>query len=152
MNKLFLTVLFPLLVFAGNLPDSIKTPGDTVSFIMLMDLCNKEFLSKQPISNKTGNAAFLNYRIYGADRYKYVLDLLIPVNLGGNAEIKNVWPQLKNTKWSSYRKDALEDTLNWMICNAKITLKEARFVIKKDWITAYRYYVWKDTTIIIEVK
>ena len=152
MNKIILLILFPIFIFAGSLPDSIKTPGDTVRFTMLMYICNKESLEDQPISNNIKNIVFRNYKIPYEIRNKYELDYLIPVNLGGNAEVKNVWPQYKTGIWSVYRKNKLEDMLNWMVCNAKITLREARFVIRKDWVKAYKYYILKDTTIIIEVK
>ena len=119
---------------------------------MLMDVCNKEFLTKQPISIKTTDIVMNIYHIPKIEKSKYTLNLLIPVNLGGSSEVKNVWPMLINTRWSPYRKLILEDTLNWMVCNAKMTLGDAKYIIKKDWIKAYKYYILKDTTIIIEVK
>jgi hypothetical protein len=147
MYKAILILLLLFLSFAGSLPDSSKTPGDTVYPIMLMEICNKEFLAKQMVSEKTKEEVMKSYGIPNTLKKNYFFDQLIPVNLGGNSELKNVWPQQLNSTWSPYKKKQLEDTLNWLVCNAKMTLSDARYIIKRDWVSAYKYYVLKDTAI-----
>ena len=143
MKTAILILLLAVIACSGVLPDTTKTPGDTVPGIMLMDLCNPEFLSPQPVTIPTIKKVMLLYKIPPAVMNAYVYDQLIPVNLGGSADVKNVWPQ---TKIFADKKDRLELKLNWMVCNAKLSIKEARYIIKFDWLTAYRLYVLGDTS------
>jgi hypothetical protein len=130
-------LIFINILLSNNLPDTNKTPGNIVPGIMLMELCNKCFLDKQPISNNTIKKVAENYKIPISDFNKYTFDCLIPVSLGGSSEIKNVWPIDNKLVW---KKHVLDSTLNWLVCNAQIDVKEARKIIVSNWIFAYKFY------------
>jgi len=145
--SLLLVLFLFTLAFGGVLPDTTKTPGDTVGNVMLMELCNPDFLIGQPISSTTRATVLKRYGLTEATSYPYILDLLIPCNLGGSSEVKNVWPQPRKGDWSYWKKNELEKKLNYLVCNAKLSVKEARHIIVSDWITAYKVFVLQDTTV-----
>jgi hypothetical protein len=108
---------------------------------MLMDLCNPEFSSTPVISFKVFAKTFKDYKIANDSQHLYALDFLIPVSLGGSSAIDNIWPMRLKTKWNYSKKQALNKKLNWMVCNAQLSLGEARQAIKENWIQCYVNYV-----------
>jgi hypothetical protein len=64
----------------------------------------------------------------------YEEDHFIPLELGGNpTDPKNLWPEFPH---SPNPKDSVEDKLKKLVCAGKITLDEARQLIRTDWTTA----------------
>jgi len=64
----------------------------------------------------------------------YEEDHFIPLELGGNpTDPKNLWPEFPH---SPNPKDSVEDKLKRLVCAGKITLDEARQLIRTDWTTA----------------
>ena len=75
------------------------------------------------------------------------LTTLIALELGGSNDIRNLWPQPKNTKpWNNKAKNQLEARLHSMVCNGTISLGEAQQAIAHDWIAAYQRYVDRQPT------
>jgi hypothetical protein len=71
----------------------------------------------------------------------YELDYLIPPELGGARDDRNLWPQpYQQAPWNAHAKDALEDRLRRMVCDGQIDLKVAQREIADDWTIAYRKY------------
>ena len=71
----------------------------------------------------------------------YEEDHLIPLELGGSpTDPRNLWPEphVVPGGWGSFVKDRLENALNIMVCERRITLATARHAIAENWITAYR--------------
>jgi hypothetical protein len=65
---------------------------------------------------------------------KMEIDHLIPLELGGLDDIKNLWPQLApEYHW----KDKLENYLHKQVCSGKMNLSDAQHDISADWFTAY---------------
>jgi hypothetical protein len=63
------------------------------------------------------------------------IDHLIPLELGGADEIKNLWPQPA----PDYKfKDKLENELHREVCAGKTSLSDAQNEIKSDWTASYR--------------
>ena len=142
-----LVLLITTLAFGGNLPDTTKTPGDTNRAVMLMELCHPEYLRGANIPPTVRANVLKNYGLTEANMNSYILDMLIPNNLGGNVSEKNVWPQPRTGTWTYWKKNELEKKLNYLVCNGKLSLKHARYVIRTDWIIAYRVFVIEDTAL-----
>lgn len=80
---------------------------------------------------------------YGVERKQVVargkgpcceFDHLIPRELGGADDVKNLWPQ----PWAdAQKKDKLENYLHRQVCAGKMDLADAQAAIAKDWIAAY---------------
>ena len=69
---------------------------------------------------------------------------LIPLALGGSpTSPANLWPEphLGPGQWGSYAKDRLEARLARLVCAHRLGLDEARRMIARDWISAYRRFI-----------
>jgi hypothetical protein len=78
----------------------------------------------------------------GPDAYE--IDYLITPDLGGAANIRNLWPQPYNTIWNAQVKDQLEERLHAMVCSGEIDLATAQRDLATDWVRAYKKYFRTD--------
>lgn len=91
------------------------------------------------IGNREAMEVFRRYGITDPRPRVYEVDYLIPPDLGGADDPRNLWPQAYNTgRWNSRVKDALEERLRTMVCRGEMPLEEAQKEIAADWIGAYR--------------
>jgi hypothetical protein len=75
----------------------------------------------------------LVYDRYGlprGSRRGYVIDHLVPLELGGTNAIANLWPQ---TSAAAHRKDRDEDRLHAEVCAGAISLAAARAEMLRLW-------------------
>lgn len=76
--------------------------------------------------------------------WKYEEDHLIPLSLGGSPTApSNLWPEphLGPGQWGSYAKDRLEGRMVRLVCEHRLGLDEARALMARDWIAAYRRFI-----------
>jgi hypothetical protein len=67
------------------------------------------------------------------------IDHLIPLELGGSNDKRNLWPQSYVTEpWNAHVKDELENRMHEEVCAGDLGLAEAQREIAKDWIAAFR--------------
>jgi hypothetical protein len=74
----------------------------------------------------------------------YELDNLIPLELGGSNDLRNLWPQPLAPAPGAHEKDQLENTLHRLYCEGRLSLAEARNAVAKDWVSSYRKYVLRN--------
>ena len=84
------------------------------------------------------------YQAYGhtapATQKKYILDLLVPVSLGGAPVEANIWPAaIRGTGF--FQKNQLDHVLKDMVCRRLVTLKHAQQALETDWYAAWLKYV-----------
>jgi len=115
------------------------TPG-AVTTISRDAMCAAPAETEGPaISQALALEVFRRYGIENPEPRAYEIDYLIPPDLGGSADPKNLWPQpYKEGVWNSRVKDALEDRLRTLVCNGSLDLALAQEEISSDWIGAYR--------------
>jgi hypothetical protein len=65
------------------------------------------------------------------------VDHLIPLELGGLDDIKDLWPQPSQPKPGFHEKDKLENYLHKQVCSGKMNLSDAQETIRTDWYSAY---------------
>ncbi len=65
----------------------------------------------------------------------FEIDHLIPLELGGSNDIKNLWPQ---PIAEAREKDQLEGWLNRRVCSGRMTIQSAQKAIARDWFDAWR--------------
>lgn len=153
MNKFILSlILFSTSAFAVDIPDSKLSPGD-IRTSNKEDVCstvNHKISTKEirkGLSSSVKKQAFLNYRLSGNHTgYCKILqgcelDHLIPLELGGSNDIKNLWPEPYNGEWNAHMKDALENKLHYLVCKDVISLPEAQKLISSDWKSAWMKYM-----------
>jgi hypothetical protein len=89
-------------------------------------------------SNALKHEVFARYGIAWNEHGKYELDHLVPLELGGNSSIENLWPEL----WpDAIAKDALENRLHALVCAGELSLHDAQIQISSDWESCYRRYL-----------
>ena len=69
------------------------------------------------------------------------LDHLLPIALGGNTSVANLWPQPWDGTDGAHVKDVLEARLAAMVCAGQLPLATAQHDIATDWVAAYHKYV-----------
>jgi hypothetical protein len=118
----------------NSLPRTALTPGATQAAWA----CAAE-TERPPIANAVAMEVFRKYGIHDPRPRAYEVDYLIPPDLGGSEDPRNLWPQPYNAgTWNARVKDALEDRLRTMVCSGSIDLAIAQQEIASDWIKAYQ--------------
>jgi hypothetical protein len=84
------------------------------------------------------------YDAYGyvavSQQRKYILDDLVPLDLGGAQVQSNVWPAaLRGTGF--YEKVQTDHILRDLVCRRLISLPQAQRALERDWYTAWLTYV-----------
>jgi Putative zinc-finger len=88
---------------------------------------------------------FEEYGIRNASLNSYEVDYLITPELGGAADIRNLWPEpYSATVWNAHVKDQLEDRLHQLVCDGQLDLATAQHDISNNWIAAYKKYFHTD--------
>jgi Putative zinc-finger len=131
---------------ASALPRPRLTPGATRA-VRLDDLCQNDDADQDPPVNISLEQQVLaEYGVPVAARHGYQLDYLIAPELGGTADIHNLWPEpYSSTSWNAHVKDVLEEHLHEMVCQGKLPLATAQEEIATDWIAAYKREFHTDT-------
>jgi hypothetical protein len=142
-----LLVAAALVVHYRNVPDPLArpqralTPG-TVRTVAARDVCLSEpSADLREAPKRLQRRVFEEYGMPNARAELYEVDYLITPELGGAADLRNLWPEpYSDTVWNARVKDALEDRLHSMVCAGKLDLATAQREISTDWITAYKKY------------
>jgi hypothetical protein len=123
------------------LPASVLTPGATHP-VNLAEVCSQQEEDLDPaVSDSVRKIVFQEYGMSGTKTDDYQVDYLINPQLGGTADVHNLWPEpYGSTVWNAHAKDALEDRLHHMVCDKQIDLASAQREIATDWIAAYKKY------------
>jgi hypothetical protein len=123
------------------LPNSVMTPGDVDTNGTLDKVCSVGYTKK--VRHVSQSKKDHVYELYGITKIPnhYEIDHLISLQLGGSNSMRNLWPQSYFTEtWNARVKDGLENYLNRLVCDGKISLETAQKVIAEDWIKAYCTY------------
>lgn len=134
------------------LPDPVCTPGavDTaVTQSNLQDtICHHGYTKtvRPPyrLTEKAKRASMQAYGETGSTR-QYEFDHLLPLELAGSSDIRNLWSQPDQGKPSQFdtqntfginAKDGVEDRLNAAVCSGQVQLAAAQQAIVHNWTTA----------------
>jgi hypothetical protein len=124
------------------LPNQTFTPGAArqVSLGEICSMPHEEVV--KAVSLEMRQRVFSEYGIAGTQSDKYEVDYLITPGLGGEEDIRNLWPQpYKAATWNAHTKDLLEERLHEMVCSHQLDLSTAQRAIATNWIAAYEKYV-----------
>jgi hypothetical protein len=135
-------LVFATLTSEAQLPDPELTPGAWDAQATADDVCTPGYAHAHRPSFAESNAlkheVFARYGIAWSEHGKYELDHLVPLELGGNSKIENLWPEL----WpEAIAKDALENRLHALVCAGELSLHDAQTQISSDWEACYRRYL-----------
>jgi hypothetical protein len=125
---------------AAPVPSRQLTPG-AVRQVMKSDVCSSAARDAFLVPAALQRRVFEEYGIRDARPEAYEVDYLITPELGGAADIRNLWPEpYSSTMWNARVKDALEQRLHQMVCDGQLDLATAQHDIATDWIAAYKKY------------
>lgn len=126
-------------------PDPRLTPG-TVGPASAQDVCRPGYAGRvRAVSELEKRQVFAAYGVVPERGERFEIDHLVPLELGGANDRRNLWPQPWAGPWTAGQKDRLENALHRDVCAGQEPLAQAQAEIRQDWIGAYqRYYGPKD--------
>jgi hypothetical protein len=141
--------------FAGDLPDSAKTPGATNPLITQENIgqticagaarwSTKSIRPTEGYTTALKRLQLASYDYASRNVKLYEEDHLISLEIGGHpTDPRNLWPEAWAGTWGAHVKDRLENRLHALVCSKTIALDEAQKAIATDWIAAYHKYMPK---------
>jgi hypothetical protein len=131
-----------LLVNGGvSLPSAALTPGDVTTTDANVTCALPTHGVEQGIPPAERTAVYDKYDLtVPAKQRKYVLDYLVPLDLGGTRDEANIWPAaLRGTGF--YEKVQTDNVMRNLVCRRAISLIQAQHDLEKDWYAAWLTYV-----------
>ena len=120
-----------------DLPDSACSPG-AIFPVTASQVCVSGYsASVRNVTDSVRQAVFTEYGISYSEHSNYEVDHLISLELGGNNDISNLWPEPYNIQNGARMKDKLENYLHKQVCNGTITLSQAQYEISHNWVSYY---------------
>ena len=121
----------------GPLPDPACTPGA----VMTTDIdvvCHRSTKERRRVSSEVHRLAFTEYGFtYPQPRGAFEVDHLIPLELGGDNTISNLWAEAAEPAPGFHQKDKVENYLHRQVCAGAMTLVDAQRQIATDWLTVW---------------
>ena len=126
-------------VVAGPIrPVRALTPGTTFAGVTKADVCTAGWASAhRAVTASLRKKAFQRYHLRNVPK-AYEVDHLISLELGGNNDIRNLWPEKYAGTWGARKKDRLENRLHALVCKGTISLAIAQHEIATDWIASFK--------------
>ena len=120
---------------ASATADQTLTPGATDPAVTQANIhqtiCTRGYTSTvRKVSTKTKSAVYAEYHVAQSDKRGYVIDHLVPLEVGGSNDIRNLWPEAKAT---AEHKDQTENLLHARVCNGTIDLVAAQQLFEAEW-------------------
>jgi hypothetical protein len=121
----------------GALPDPKCTPGA----VMTMDLeviCHQSTKVRRHVSAVVHRRAFSDYGlVFPQPRGAFEVDHLIPLELGGDNTIENLWAEAAEPRPGFHEKDRVENYLHEKVCAGEMKVAEAQHLIATDWLSVW---------------
>jgi hypothetical protein len=103
-------------------------------------VCLHSTKERRRVSAEVHRLAFTEYGIsYPQPRGTYEVDHLIPLELGGDNTISNIWPEAAEPTPGFREKDRVENYLHRQVCSGAMSLADAQRQIASDWLK-----IWKE--------
>jgi len=123
----------------GELPDGSCTPGAVDPAVTQASIgttiCRSGYTTKvRPPESQTEKFKWdVAEPAYGQHDVSGELDHLVPLELGGANDARNLWVEAGSIP---NPKDAVEDALNKAVCDGRMKLRAAQVAIARNWIKA----------------
>jgi hypothetical protein len=102
-------------------------------------VCQHSTKERRRVSSDFHRQAFTEYGLsYPQPRGAFEVDHLIPLELGGDNVIANLWPEAAEPAPGFHEKDKVENYLHRQVCSGAMSLSDAQRQIETDWLK-----VWK---------
>ena len=125
----------------GRLPDRRCTPGATFN-VGASQVCVSGYSQRvRHVPESEKRQVYAEYGIRSHSSGQYEVDHLIPLELGGSNNIRNLWTEAANPRPGFHEKDRLENTLHRLACAGRLSLRKAQSLITNNWIAAFNAHV-----------
>jgi len=140
-SALLIAPLFAISVAsAAQLPDRTRTPG-AIATSSTGAVCRPGYAyAARSVPYRVRDAVYTAYGLprghrtpsggYVGPRRGYLIDHLVPLELGGANDVRNLRPQPRN---EAHAKDRVEDELHEAVCSGRMRLVDAQQRIVRDW-------------------
>jgi hypothetical protein len=123
----------------NGLPDAACTPGAVMPGVDLGAICHQSTRERRRVDARVHREAFAAYGIRTPPpRGAFEVDHLIPLELGGDNTLENLWAQPASPRPGFHEKDHVEVYLHREVCSGRMALADAQRAITTDWVV-----VWK---------
>ena len=124
----------------GALPDRDCSPGAIFANATVEEICTTGYSkSVRNVSTTLKKKIYAAYGIYYPEPTgSYELDHIIPLELGGDNEAANLFPEAASPKPGFHEKDVVEDYLHIEVCAGHIGLAAAQHQIADNWVAVYQ--------------
>ena len=127
----------------GPLPDVRCTPGAVFATAGTSTICVAGYTKGvRSVSTKQKRIGYAAYGVvYPQKTGTYEYDHLIPLELGGNNDQANLFPEAAATGTQALgfkEKDVVEDYLHDEVCRGDLNLAQAQEQIAQDWTAVYK--------------
>jgi hypothetical protein len=122
----------------SSYPNPHLTPGAVFPNATKQDICTPGYAKRARNVSKEKKAEV--YRRYGVDKFppgKGEVDHFIPLCLGGNNDLENLWPEPDLPETGFRQKDVAAVYLHNQVCSGQMALADAQAAIRTDWIKVY---------------
>jgi hypothetical protein len=117
---------------------------------MTMDMtivCLHSTQERRRVSPEAHRQAFAEYGLsYPQPRGSFEVDHLIPLELGGDNTIANLWPEAAEPVPGFHEKDRVENYLHRQVCSGAMGLADAQRDIARDWLKVWKRIEWQAGT------
>ncbi len=126
-------------VINGSLPDPQCTPGAVFPDVTKEQTCVQGYTKTvRAVSVSLKKKVYREYSIpYPPPFGSYEADHFIPLTLGGNNDIANLFPEAAAPKPGFREKDLVENYLHEQVCLGNISLASAQKKISANWLDVY---------------
>jgi hypothetical protein len=123
----------------GSLPDHDCTPGAIFETATPEIICVSGYTKTvRNVSVTTKKKVYAMYELdYPPPYGSYEADHLIPLALGGNNEITNLFPESAEPRPGFKEKDVVENYLHEQVCQGRVALNVAQEIIATNWLQVY---------------
>ncbi len=128
---------------SGARPNPALTPGEALPGVTAAQVCQAGWAgAHRDVTNVDRRAVFAAYGVPYAHRGGYELDHLISLELGGDNNQANLWPEPHDRPGfpGSQTKDGVENRLHDLVCSGRLDLATAQHAIATNWQTALAGY------------
>lgn len=123
----------------GPLPDHECTPGAIFPEATVVEICVSGYTKTvRSVSVSLKKKVYTEYGLsYPQPKGSYEADHLIPLELGGNNDIANLFPEIGEPRPGYKEKDLVENYLHDEVCAGRVSLGSAQQQIANDWVSVY---------------
>ena len=120
------------------MPNARLTPGEAFPGVGPSAFCVSGYTARvRSVTQSVRYEVFAEYHIRYSQHAGYEVDHLIPLELGGDNSIKNLWQEkgaIPNVK------DGLENQLHNLVCKGQLSTVSAQHAIATNWVEALHTY------------